>query len=70
MTAEKIRKIEAGLGPCSCGGCLYINRVSKGKKREQRVLHYAVRCRDCGAWRGGIADKSTRVYFQKEEERV
>lgn len=67
MTAEKIRELEAELGPCSCGGRLYINRHSRGRKSKAQVLHFVVRCRDCGAWHGGLTAKSKRVYFKKED---
>ena len=68
MIAEKIQQLEAELGHCSCGGRLYINRYSKGRKRKEKVLHFVVKCEACGAWHGGLTTKSKRIYFKKEAQ--
>jgi hypothetical protein len=61
MTAAKLKKFEASLQPCRCGGQLYISSIrgsfTKGKKNG--LVHLAVRCRQCGAWRGGFTCKDT-----------
>jgi hypothetical protein len=59
MTPEKLKKLEAELKPCKCGGRCYI---SEHKHKPQKgLVHLAIKCEKCGAWRGGITHKDDKL---------
>ena len=67
MTAEQIKQMESELKPCSCGGRLYIHLYPNGRRKKKIVMHFAMKCGACGAWRGGFTVKSKRIYINMEE---
>lgn len=49
MTDKKIKKLEATLKPCKCGGRLRVKIAPNGT-----FAHAQIKCEKCGAWHGGI----------------
>lgn len=57
MTVRELREMENHLEPChKCGGKLVVNRTS-GYGNKKPFEHYAIRCKQCGEWCGGLTRK-------------
>ena len=70
ITFSTIKQLEDSMPPCSCGGRLVVANKDKILAKRDRlssraiVVHFVMKCKSCGMWRGGFTGKATRVGFR------
>ena len=58
-TSKKIRIMTEDMKPCQCGGQLCVGKSIKINKKG--IVHLKIKCRECGAWHGGVTIRDQSV---------